>query len=117
MDLSQRLAKLTPEQRAQLEARLRERREGPQLQSDVISPRPSSEPAPLSFAQERLWFLERLEGVSATYNICFAYRLRGNPRVDCLERALGEIVRRHESLRTTFPAPTANQPPQQQIAA
>ncbi|HET7463045.1 MAG TPA: amino acid adenylation domain-containing protein, partial [Longimicrobium sp.] len=57
---------------------------------------------PLSFAQERLWFLDRLEPGSTTYNLPFARRLRGPLDVDALERSLGEIVRRHASLRTTF---------------
>ncbi|HET7232709.1 MAG TPA: non-ribosomal peptide synthase/polyketide synthase [Longimicrobium sp.] len=59
-------------------------------------------PLPLSFAQERLWFIDRLEGGSAPYNIPAALRLGGALDVDALERSLGEIVRRHESLRTTF---------------
>ncbi|HEV3051013.1 MAG TPA: amino acid adenylation domain-containing protein, partial [Longimicrobium sp.] len=57
---------------------------------------------PLSFAQERLWFLDRLEPGSATYNIYVARRLEGVLDQAALERALGEIVRRHEALRTTF---------------
>ncbi|MBW3570023.1 MAG: amino acid adenylation domain-containing protein, partial [Gemmatimonadetes bacterium] len=57
---------------------------------------------PLSFAQERLWFLDRLQPDSASYNVPAALRLRGTADVHALERALGEIVRRHEPLRTTF---------------
>ncbi|MDB4951685.1 MAG: tycC3 [Gemmatimonadetes bacterium] len=58
--------------------------------------------APLSFAQERLWFLDRMEPGRSTYNIPFALRLRGALDADALERALGEIVRRHHALRTVF---------------
>ena len=59
-------------------------------------------PLPLSFAQERLWFIDRLEPESATYNIPAALRLAGALDEAALERALGEIVRRHEALRTVF---------------
>ncbi|WP_420124962.1 non-ribosomal peptide synthase/polyketide synthase [Longimicrobium sp.] len=59
-------------------------------------------PLPLSFAQERLWFIDRMEGGSAQYNIPAALRLAGPLDAAVLERALGEIVRRHESLRTVF---------------
>ncbi|HYH80747.1 MAG TPA: condensation domain-containing protein, partial [Longimicrobium sp.] len=57
---------------------------------------------PLSFAQERLWFIDRLEPGSAVYNIPVAWRLGGALDQGALERALGEIVRRHEALRTVF---------------
>jgi amino acid adenylation domain-containing protein len=57
---------------------------------------------PLSFAQERLWFIDRLEPGSATYNIPAALRLTGALDEAALERGLGEIVRRHEALRTVF---------------
>ncbi|MBV9108214.1 MAG: AMP-binding protein, partial [Gemmatimonadetes bacterium] len=55
---------------------------------------------PLSFAQQRLWVIDRLEPGSAAYNLPAAYRVRGALDVAALERALGELVRRHETLRT-----------------
>ena len=57
---------------------------------------------PLSYAQQRLWFLDQLEPGSAAYNMPVGVRLRGELEVEALERALSEIVRRHEVLRTTF---------------
>ena len=59
-------------------------------------------PLPLSFAQERLWFLSQLEAESALYSVPGALRLTGPLDVAALERTLEELVRRHESLRTTF---------------
>ncbi len=72
--------------------------------SQAIPRRPHGGPSPVSHAQERLWFLDRLEPGSAAYNIPAAVRWHGRLRVPVLLAALGEIVRRHESLRTTFTA-------------
>ena len=68
---------------------------------------------PLSFAQQRLWFLNQLEGDSVTYNIPVALRLSGPLHVEALEQTIKEIVQRHEILRTTFP--TINGTPVQLI--
>jgi natural product biosynthesis luciferase-like monooxygenase protein/amino acid adenylation domain-containing protein len=57
---------------------------------------------PLSFAQQRLWFLDRFQPGNAAYNIAASWRLRGPLREEVLARALGEVVRRHEVLRTVF---------------
>ena len=63
---------------------------------------PRNEDLPLSFAQERLWFLQQLEPRSAAYNMPLGLELTGALRIDVLSAALTEVLRRHESLRTTF---------------
>jgi amino acid adenylation domain-containing protein len=63
---------------------------------------PRDAPLPLSFAQQRLWFLDRLAPGGAAYNLAVAAALEGELDADALERSLGEIVRRHEALRTVF---------------
>ena len=60
------------------------------------------QPLPLSFAQQRLWFLSRMEGFSEAYHMALALRLDGELDVRALRHALDRIVFRHEALRTTF---------------
>src|SRR5215472_11179106 len=57
---------------------------------------------PVSFAQQRLWFLDQLEPGTCAYNLPTAIRIRGTLDVDWFSRALTAIIRRHDSLRTTF---------------
>ncbi|HEU0077113.1 MAG TPA: condensation domain-containing protein, partial [Longimicrobiaceae bacterium] len=76
-------------------------REGGGVQAPPLVPVPRGGPLPLSFAQQRLWFIDQLEPGSAAYNVPQGMRLRGPLEVGVLRRALEEIVRRHESLRTT----------------
>ncbi|HEY2292123.1 MAG TPA: amino acid adenylation domain-containing protein, partial [Thermoanaerobaculia bacterium] len=100
---------------AGLAQRLQGARQSP---APPIRPLPRQEDPPLSFAQERLWFLDRLEPGSATYNIAAAQNLRGALRPALLAAALNEVVRRHEALRTTFVLAdgTADGQPRQRVA-
>ena len=68
----------------------------------AIRPRSVGEHAPLSFAQQRLWFLDRLTPDNPFYNMHAAVRLKGALDLELFEGALNEVVRRHESLRTVF---------------
>jgi len=72
------------------------------LEAPPIIPVLRADGMTLSFAQQRLWFLDQLDPASAAYNIPLAVRLSGELAVDLLERIFREVVRRHEALRTTF---------------
>ncbi|HEX2211050.1 MAG TPA: amino acid adenylation domain-containing protein [Longimicrobium sp.] len=87
---------------AELAERVDELRRADLAAPTPIVPADRDRPLPLSFAQERLWFLDRMRPESAVYNVSTAMRLRGEMDAPALERALGEIVRRHEALRTVF---------------
>jgi amino acid adenylation domain-containing protein len=77
-------------------------RAGRGLQAPPILPVPRNGYLPLSFAQQRLWFIDQLEPGNSAYNFPAAVRLKGPLNVVALERTVNEIVRRHETLRTTF---------------
>jgi len=80
-----------------------------------LAPVPRTAPLPLSYAQQRLWFLHQLEGASANYNMPAAFRLDGALDVDALRAAFAHIVARHEILRTHFVERDGE--PQQEIQA
>jgi amino acid adenylation domain-containing protein len=75
---------------------------GAGLQAPPIVPVPRDGELPLSFAQQRLWFLDQLEPGSSVYNFPAAVRLKGPLNAVALKQSLDEIVKRHEALRTTF---------------
>ncbi len=80
----------------------RERKSGQTQKAPPITKIDRSQRLPLSFAQQRLWFLDQLQPGGSFYNIPGAVRLTGALNVSALEQSLTEMVRRHESLRTTF---------------
>ena len=95
------MLELSEKKRAILDALLRQ--QGiEEAKADRISRRTKPGPAELSFAQQRLWFLDQLKPESPLYNIPAAVRLSGPLNLPVLQRSIGEIVRRHEILRTTF---------------
>ena len=84
------------------------------LQAPPITHVRRDQPLPLSFAQQRLWFLDQLEPNNPLYNVPYIVRLEGKLNAEVLEKSLQEIVRRHETLRTSFQ--TINDQPVQVIA-
>ncbi len=92
-----------------VEQALRENEEIPIIPSLIARERP--EEIPLSYAQQRLWFLSQLEPESTAYLASRTLKMRGSLDVPALERSLQELICRHESLRTTF-AERAGQPVQ-----
>src|SRR6478672_3907919 len=68
-----------------------------------IQPRSRTDDPPLSFAQQRLWFLDQIESTPWAYNVVVARRLRGALDLEPLQRALDELLVRHAALRTTYP--------------
>ncbi|MFD9739331.1 amino acid adenylation domain-containing protein, partial [Umezawaea sp. NPDC059074] len=96
--MEDRIAALPPHLREQMRRRLSGRAE----QTDVITPVGRDEPLPLSFPQQRLWFLDQFQPGGSGYNSALALRLTGRLDVPALTAALRGLVARHESLRTTL---------------
>ncbi|GAB3833615.1 amino acid adenylation domain-containing protein [Dactylosporangium cerinum] len=98
---------LSATKRALLTARLRNR---PAAAKATIPVRPPGTTPPLSFAQERLWFMEQFAPGTAAYHIPVARRLRGALDQAALSRSLDDVVARHESLRTRYPVTDDGKP-------
>ncbi len=112
-DISKLVANLSPEKRALLERMLE--KQGVNLGQTIILPQDrTTNTFPLSFSQQRLWFLEQFEPGSPVYNIPCAVKMTGTLNVDALEKSLNAIIKRHEVLRTTFA--TESEQPIQVIA-
>ncbi|MEV6370682.1 amino acid adenylation domain-containing protein [Micromonospora musae] len=75
-----------------------------------VAPRPPDAEVPLSYAQERVWFMDQLAPGEAAYHIAVPLRVRGPLDVPALRAALNDLTRRHESLRTRFPADADGRP-------
>jgi hypothetical protein len=101
-DLLNRKAGLSDAKRALLEKRLRG--QAPAVRRREIVTRSAGEGPefPLSFAQERMWFLAQMDPGSPMYNVPVAISIRADVDVPMLERAVTEVVRRHEALRTVY---------------
>ncbi|MBA4143017.1 MAG: amino acid adenylation domain-containing protein [Nitrosospira sp.] len=110
-DLAQRRARLTPEQRARLAQRVA-RVDTPAQAESAISRREASEPVPLSYAQQRHWFLWQLEPLSTAYHLSGGLRLVGKLDMEALGWSFQSLVERHESLRTVFRADADGLPEQ-----
>ena len=99
--ITDRLASLSPEKRALLELRMR--RAQAEAAGPALRPRPrGAGPLPCSYAQQRLWLLDRLDPGKPFYNTAFHVRLRGALDADALSRAVDALRERHEVLRTTL---------------
>ncbi len=100
--LNKQIAGLPPEQRDLLVLLLSKKKREEAARSHIAPLSRTSDTFRLSFAQQRLWFLSQLQQDSAAYNVSVGVRMEGPLSVAALERAFGEVVRRHESLRTVI---------------
>ncbi|MCY1022991.1 amino acid adenylation domain-containing protein [Pyxidicoccus sp. MSG2] len=100
-DLSRRLESLSPEKRERLLRKLQEDAKAAESRNGIPA-RDRSQAAPLSFAQQRLWFIDRLQPGLALYNLPIVLKVEGVLDVIALDKSLQALIARHEVLRTTF---------------
>ncbi|MEM9276827.1 MAG: condensation domain-containing protein, partial [Cyanobacteria bacterium P01_F01_bin.143] len=98
--LRQRIASLSPEKRAIFEQQLKQKNLN--FQEQKIPVFQDRDELKLSYAQERLWFLSQLDPENPTYNIAVTWKIQGNLNINIFRQAFFAIIKRHESLRTTF---------------
>ncbi|MEM1254707.1 MAG: amino acid adenylation domain-containing protein [Cyanobacteria bacterium P01_H01_bin.21] len=108
-NLAERISQLSPEQLAKLTQKLQQKQ--PQTTAIPVLPR-DTDRFPLSFAQQRLWFLHQLQPESPFYNVPAAIRITGPLNVSILERSLTAMLDRHEPLRTIFGVDSGQTPVQ-----
>ncbi|MGA9380954.1 MAG: condensation domain-containing protein, partial [Phormidium sp.] len=106
-DLLKRLEALSPEKRELVLQKLKEqqqhsRQNHHKQQTPSLTPISRKQSLPLSFAQQRLWFIDKLEAKNSPYNVPIFWQLNGDLNISVLEEAIKEIVQRHEILRTSF---------------
>jgi amino acid adenylation domain-containing protein len=111
-ELTERTESLSAAKRAVLARLLRTGIRADAPAADPIRPRGEPGPAPLSGAQQRLWFLHQMDPASGAFNVPLLLRLHGALDFAALERAFAEVVRRHQALRTVF-VPRGGAPVQQ----
>ncbi len=110
MNVSERIASLAPEKRALLEQMLQQKRGNFATPRPLVKRQPGDR-TPVSFAQQRLWFLDQLEPGAYAFNMPVAVVFEGALNLTALEKTFCEVIRRHESLRTTI-AVVNNEPVQ-----
>ncbi|MGJ5674777.1 MAG: amino acid adenylation domain-containing protein [Nostochopsis sp.] len=96
-DILKRLETLSPEKRKLVLQKLKKHQQSP-----LLTPVSREEPFPLSFAQQRLWFIDQLEGENCVYNVPFFWQISGFLNISALKKAIAQIIQRHEVLRTSF---------------
>lgn len=100
-DFGKRIAGLSPEKRSLLELRLAKAGKT-KTEEKSIRRRPLSSRCPLSFAQQRLWFIQQMDPDAPVYNMSRVFRIQGNLNIHAFQQSVDALIRRHETLRTVI---------------